>query len=111
MSTDHLSLALSALAHPVRRDILANLMSGERTVTELADPFDMTGPAITKHLKVLERAGLIERSRDAQRRPCKLRADPFREIQALLRVYQPFWDESFDKLDILLAKEGNRVEE
>ncbi len=111
MSTDQLSLALSALAHPVRRNILANLMSGERTVTELADPFDMTGPAITKHLKVLERAGLIERSRDAQRRPCKLRADPFRDIQALLRVYQPFWDESFERLDILLAEEGQRVEE
>ena len=90
---------------------MANLMSGERTVTELADPFDMTGPAITKHLKVLERAGLIERSRDAQRRPCKLRADPLRDIQALLSVYQPFWDASFDKLDILLAEEGNRVEE
>ncbi|MEM8776154.1 MAG: metalloregulator ArsR/SmtB family transcription factor [Pseudomonadota bacterium] len=111
MSTDQLSLALSALAHPVRRDILANLISGERTVTELADPFDMTGPAITKHLKVLERAGLIERLRDAQRRPCRLRADPFKEIEALLRAYQPFWDESFEKLDNLLANEGHRVEE
>lgn len=110
MSTDQLSLVLSALAHPVRRDILANLKTGERTVTELADPFDMTGPAITKHLKVLERAGLIERSRDAQRRPCRLRADPFKEIQALLHAYQPFWDESFEKLDNLLANEGHRVE-
>ena len=89
---------------------MANLRSGERTVTELADPFDMTGPAITKHLKVLERAGLIERSRDAQRRPCRLRADPFKEIQNLLHAYQPFWDQSFEKLDSLLASEASRVE-
>ncbi len=80
-------------------------------MSELAEPFDMTGPAVTKHLKVLERAGLIERSRDAQRRPCRLRAEPFRDIHDLLRPYQQFWDESFEKLDALLAEEGNKGDE
>lgn len=108
MSTDQLSLALSALAHPARRAILSKLVSGERTVSELAEPFDMTGPAITKHLKVLERAGLIERSRDAQRRPCRLRAEPLKDIHNLLRPYQHFWDESFERLDALLDEEDRQ---
>ncbi len=103
MSTDQLSLTLSALAHPARRSILASLTSGERTVSELAEPFDMTGPAVTKHLGVLERAGLIERSRDAQRRPCRLRADPLREVHDLIETYRQFWDESFDRLDEFLS--------
>ncbi|WP_299668439.1 helix-turn-helix transcriptional regulator [uncultured Ruegeria sp.] len=111
MSTDQLSLALSALAHPARRSILANLMSGDRTVTELAEPFDMTGPAVTKHLKALERAGLIERSRDAQRRPCRLRVQPLQEIHELLQPYKRFWDESFQRLDALLADEATRDDE
>lgn len=103
MSTDQLSLTLSALAHPARRSILARLTSGELTVAELAEPFDMTGPAITKHLKVLERAGLIERLRDAQRRPCRLQPGPLKDVHALIQPYQKFWDESFDRLDEFLA--------
>ena len=108
MSTDKLSLTLSALAHPARRSILARLTSGELTVTELTEPFDMTGPAITKHLKVLERAGLIERLRDAQRRPCRLRPGPLKDVYALIQPYQRFWDESFDRLDEFLAEQGDR---
>lgn len=103
MSTDQLSLTLSALAHPARRSILARLTSGELTVTELTEPFDMTGPAVTKHLKVLERAGLIERLRDAQRRPCRLRPGPLKDVYALIQPYQKYWDESFDRLDEFLA--------
>lgn len=107
MSTDPLSATLAALAHPARRSILSKLALGELTVGELAEPFDMTGPAITKHLNVLERAGLIERLRDAQRRPCRLRAEPLMEVYDLIRPYMRFWDESFDRLDTLLMEEGN----
>ncbi len=106
MSTDQLSLTLSALAHPARRSILASLTSGELTVSQLAEPFDMTGPAVTKHLKVLERAGLIERLRDAQRRPCRLRPEPLRDVYALIEPYRKFWDESFDRLGVFLASEA-----
>lgn len=108
MSSDHLSLTLSALAHPARRSILARLTSGELTVNELARPFDMTGPAITKHLKVLERAGLIERLRDAQRRPCRLRPEPMKEVYAFIRHYRKYWDESFERLDEFLAEQVKR---
>ncbi|MEX3007312.1 ArsR/SmtB family transcription factor [Hoeflea sp. TYP-13] len=108
MSTDKLSLTLSALAHPARRSILARLTSGELTVSELTEPFDMTGPAITKHLKVLERAGLIERLRDAQRRPCRLQPEPLKDVYALIQPYQRYWDESFDRLDAFLADKADR---
>jgi DNA-binding transcriptional ArsR family regulator len=99
MSADPLSSTLSALADPTRRAILAQLAAGEKSVTELAQPFDMTLPAITKHLKVLERAGLIERRREAQLRPCRLNAEPMRQVAELLEQYRRFWDESFDRLD------------
>ncbi|MES0807969.1 metalloregulator ArsR/SmtB family transcription factor [Roseibium sp. SCPC15] len=105
MSTDNLSLTLSALAHPARRSILARLSTGDMTVAELGEPFDMTGPAVTKHLNVLERAGLIERLRDAQRRPCRLRPGPLKDVFDLVQPYREFWDESFDRLDELLAEQ------
>jgi len=111
MSTDKLSLTLSALAHSARRSILARLTSGELTVSQLAEPFDMTGPAITKHLKVLERAGLIERLRDAQRRPCRLRPGPLKDVYALIQPYQKYWDESFDRLDEFLADQADHNED
>ena len=104
MSTDRLSTTLSALAHPARRSILAQLTNGELSVSELAEPFDMTGPAITKHLKVLEKAGLIERRRRAQKRPCSLRPEPLKEVHDLVGQYSQFWDESFDRLDSYLAQ-------
>ena len=97
-----LDLTFAALADPTRRAILARLVSGAATVTELTEPFDMSQPAISKHLKVLERAGLISRGRDAQRRPCRLRAKPLGEASAWLDGYRRFWTESFEKLDVLL---------
>jgi DNA-binding transcriptional ArsR family regulator len=99
MSPDHLSVTLSALADPTRRSILARLARGETTVAELAKPFDMSGPAISKHLKVLERAGLISRSRDAQRRPSRLNVAPLVDVADWLERYRGFWDASFDRLD------------
>lgn len=99
MIEDQLSTTLSALADPTRRAILERLASGERTVTELAEPFEMTMPAVTKHLKVLEKAGLIERSRDAQRRPCRLQAAPLEEVSAWVEQYRRAWEESLDRLD------------
>ena len=97
-STDRLSTTFAALADPTRRAILARLSRGEATVTELAQPFDMSMPAISKHLKVLERAGLIERGREAQWRPCRLHAEPLREADDWIEQYRRFWEESFDKL-------------
>ncbi len=99
MSPDHLSVTLLALADPTRRAILARLARGETTVAELAKPFDMSGPAISKHLKVLERAGLISRSRDAQRRPSRLNVAPLVDVADWLERYRDFWDASFDRLD------------
>lgn len=99
MSQDHLSTTLSALADPTRRAILARLALGETSVTELAAPFDMSLPAVSKHLKVLERAGLISRSKDAQWRPCKLEAGPLRDVATFLENYRQFWEESLDRLD------------
>lgn len=99
MSRDHLTDTFSALADPTRRAILTQLASGVSTVTELAKPFKMTMPAITKHLKVLERAGLIERSRDAQRRPCQLQAKPLQEVAAWVEQYRQFWEQRLDRLD------------
>jgi len=104
MSSDRLSLTFAALADPTRRAILARLASGEASVTELAEPFDMSLPAITKHLKVLERAGLITRGRDAQWRPCRLEAGPLREVADWVAHYREFWEESFDRLDAYLRE-------
>lgn len=96
---DHLSSTFAALADPTRRAILARLTSGEATVNELAEPFDISGPAISRHLKVLERAGLIARGREAQWRPCRLEADRFKEIDDWLDRYRKFWEERFDRID------------
>lgn len=102
MTPDHLSLTLSALADPTRRAILARLAAGEASVTDLAAPFDMTLPAISKHLKVLERAGLIARGRQAQWRPCRLQAEPLKEVDGWLSSYRRFWEDSLDRLDAYL---------
>jgi DNA-binding transcriptional ArsR family regulator len=99
MVPDPLSATLSALADPTRRAILARLAGGERSVTDLAQPFAMSLPAISRHLKVLERAGLIFRGREAQWRPCRLAAGPLREVASWLEHYRRFWDESLDRLD------------
>src|SRR5882757_9513167 len=99
MPPDHLSTTFAALADPTRRAILARLCLGEATVTELSQPFEMSGPAISKHLKVLERAGLITRGREAQWRPCRLEAAPLRDIAFWLEEYRRFWDQSLDRLD------------
>jgi DNA-binding transcriptional ArsR family regulator len=102
MTADNLSTTFAALADPTRRAILARLRSGEATVLELAEPFDMSLPAISKHLKVLERAGLISRGRDAQRRPCRIEASRLKEATDWLERYRRFWEESFDRLDSYL---------
>jgi DNA-binding transcriptional ArsR family regulator len=99
---DRLDATFAALADPTRRAILARLASGEASVTELAAPFSMSQPAISKHLKVLERAGLIARGRDAQRRPRRLEAKPLAEANEWLEGYRRFWEASFQKLDALL---------
>ncbi len=99
MPPDHLSTTFSALADPTRRAILARLTQGEAAVTELAEPFAMTLPAISKHLKVLERAGLITRSRDAQWRPCRLEAGPLRDVAAWVDEYRRFWEQSLNRLE------------
>ena len=99
MPADRLSITFGALADPTRRGILARLTKGEASVTELAKPFDMTLPAISKHLKVLERAGLIARSRDAQWRPCRLKAQRLEEASDWVERYRVFWEQSLDRLD------------
>ena len=99
MVNDTLSMTFAALADPTRRAILARLTTGEASVTELAEPFAMSLPAISKHLKVLERAGLIARTRDAQWRPCKLDAGPLKDASDWLERYREFWEQSFDRLD------------
>lgn len=99
MSPDPLSATLSALADPTRRAILARLALGVSSVTELAKPFEMTLPAVSKHLKVLESAGLIAREREAQWRPCRLRPDPLKEVAHWIGSYRRFWEESLDRLD------------
>ncbi|MES2899260.1 MAG: metalloregulator ArsR/SmtB family transcription factor [Pseudomonadota bacterium] len=98
MQQDHLSTTFAALADPTRRAILARLAKGESSVTELAEPFAMSLPAVTKHLKVLERAGLIKRGRQAQWRPCTLQAAPLREASDWMADYRQFWDGNFDRL-------------
>jgi DNA-binding transcriptional ArsR family regulator len=104
MSIDALSITFAAIADPTRRAILVRLSKGEAAVKELAMPFSMTLPAISKHLKVLEKAGLIERSRDAQSRPCKLRAKPLKAAASWIDRYRTFWEESFDRLDDYLKE-------
>jgi DNA-binding transcriptional ArsR family regulator len=99
-----LSTTFAALADPTRRAILARLASGQATVSELGEPFEMSGPAISKHLKVLERAGLIQRGREAQWRPCRLVATPLKEAAGWLEEYRRFWEQSFDRLDDYLRE-------
>lgn len=101
---DRLSAIFAALADPTRRAILARLTQGEATVKELAEPFKISAPAVTKHLKVLQRAGLITQGREAQWRPCRLEPAPLREVNDWLERYRRFWDESLDKLDAYLKE-------
>jgi len=102
MTSDRLSSTFAALADPTRRAILARLISGEASVTQLAEPFEMSLPAVSKHLKVLERARLIARSREAQWRPCQLNAGPLKEVADWAERYRRFFEQSFDRLDIYL---------
>ena len=112
MATDPLSATFSALADPTRRAILARLTEGPATVKELSAPFAISGPAVSKHLRVLERAGLITRGREAQWRPCRLEATPLKEVSEWADDYRRFWDESYERLDEYLqhlkAKERDR---
>jgi DNA-binding transcriptional ArsR family regulator len=103
-TTDHLSTTLSALADPTRRAILTRLASGAATVTQLAEPFDISLPAISRHLKVLQRAGLVRQSREAQWRPCRLEAAPLEEVADWVGQYRRFWEERFDRLDDYLRE-------
>ena len=102
--SDSISSTFAALADPTRRAILARLALGETSVTELAEPFEMSMPAVSKHLRVLERAGLITRGREAQWRPCKLKAEPLREAAGWIDEYRQFWEQSFDRLDDYLQR-------
>ena len=106
-STDPLSATFAALADPTRRAILGRLASGEASVTQLAEPFEMSMPAVSKHLKVLERAGLIARGREAQWRPCRLEAAPLKEAADWVEEYRRFWKQSFDRLDEYLRELKN----
>ncbi len=107
---DPLSVTFSALADPTRRAILARLAHGEASVTELAAPFELSQPAISKHLRVLERAGLIEQGRRAQWRPRRLRADPLRDVATWIGEYRPHWEESFERLDTFLQEIQDQAE-
>ena len=112
MPADQLSLTFAALADPTRRAILSRLTTGAMSVTELAKPFKISLPGISKHLKVLERAGLVKRGRDAQWRPCRLEAQPLEEASAWVGQYRAFWEGSFDRLDDYLKEmqaESDRV--
>jgi DNA-binding transcriptional ArsR family regulator len=104
MQPDHLSTTFAALADPTRRAILARLVSGQASVTQLAAPFEMSMPAISKHLKVLEHAGLIARGREAQWRPCRLEAAPLKNVADWVEHYRRFWEQSFDRLDDYLRE-------
>lgn len=104
MTTDQLSTTFAALADPTRRAILARLSTGERSVTELAEPFDMSLPAVSKHLRVLERAGLIARGREAQWRPCRLEAAPLKEVADWAERYRHLWEQRLDRLDAYLQE-------
>jgi DNA-binding transcriptional ArsR family regulator len=111
MHPDSLSETFAALADPTRRAILARLASGEATVTELAEPFDMSMPAVSKHLKVLERAGLIARGREAQWRPCRLDAEPLKDVAGWVERYRSFWEQRFDRLGEYLSKLKSKEKE
>jgi DNA-binding transcriptional ArsR family regulator len=111
VSTDQLDRTFAALAHPTRRAILERLAAGEASVTELAAPFEMTQPAVSKHLKVLERAGLIARGRERQWRPARLRARPLKEVAEWADRYRRFWEESYDRLDEYLDQLQDRQKE
>ncbi len=102
--TDHLSTTFAALADPTRRAILARLASGERSVTELAAPFEMSLPAVSKHLRVLERAGLIARGREAQWRPCRIQPAPLKEVAEWVERYREMWEQRFDRLETYLQE-------
>jgi DNA-binding transcriptional ArsR family regulator len=104
MATDQLSLTLTALADPTRRAILARLAQGEATVMELARPFTLSLPGVSKHLKVLQRAGLIRQGRKAQWRPCRLDAAPLQDVSDLVERYRRFWEQNFDRLDDYLRE-------
>ena len=104
MAVDQLSTTFAALADPTRRAILARLVSGECSVTELAEPFDMSMPAVSKHLRVLERAGLIARGREAQWRPCRIEAGPLKEVADWAEGYRHIWEARLDRLDGYLQK-------
>ena len=106
-----LDATLAALADPTRRAILARLATGEASVKELAEPFEMTQPAVSKHLKVLERAGLISRGRDGQRRPSRIEAKPLEEVADYVERYRRFWEEGFDRLDEYLQELKDRAKE
>jgi DNA-binding transcriptional ArsR family regulator len=110
MPTDQLSVTFSALADPTRRAILARLVAGEATVTELARPFQMSLPGISKHLKVLQRAGLVEQSRQAQWRPCRLQPEPLRGVADWMEQYRQFMTQSYDRLDDYLRGEQQHKE-
>jgi DNA-binding transcriptional ArsR family regulator len=103
-TADPLSATFAALADPTRRAILSRLMQGETTVSDLAAPFQMSLPAVTKHLRVLERAGLIRKGRDAQRRPCRIEAKPLKEATDWIAQYQRFWEQRLDRLDAYLQE-------
>jgi DNA-binding transcriptional ArsR family regulator len=102
--SDQLSRAFAALADPTRRDLVARLAIGDATVGELAAPYDVSVQPVSKHLQVLERAGLVERGRDAQRRPCRLVAAPLKEVAGFAEGYRQFWEQSFDRLDDYMQK-------
>jgi DNA-binding transcriptional ArsR family regulator len=107
-AADHLSTTFAALADPTRRAILSRLALGEAPVNELAQPFRMSLPAVSKHLKVLERAGLIARGREAQWRPCRLEANPLKDVADWVEHYRGFWEQSFDRLDAYLREEQKK---
>jgi DNA-binding transcriptional ArsR family regulator len=111
MPADTLSTTFAALADPPRRAILERLTDGPATVKELSAPFEISGPAVSKHLRVLERAGLIARGREAQWRPCRLRAKPLREVTEWTENYRRFWDESFNRLDTYLEQIKSKEDE
>ena|SRR6185436_5351654 len=104
MTSDHLSATFAALADPTRRAILARLLTGECSVTELAEPFEMSMPAVSKHLRVLERAGLIARRRDAQFRPCRIEPGPLKDVAQWMERYREVWEERLDRLDAYLQE-------
>jgi DNA-binding transcriptional ArsR family regulator len=104
MTSDHLSTTFAALADPTRRAILARLASGECSVSELAEPFDMSMPAVSKHLRVLERAGLIARGREAQWRPCRIEAGPLKQVAEWTEQYRKIWESRFDNLELYLQE-------